>query len=300
MIPTDLAPRPVAQCTADEVTDVLNRCFEGYLVPARWTPDAFDRRFRAENLDGFASRVYTRGGAPAAAILVTRRGWTSRVGAMGVAPELRGTGVGRWMLAGALREARARGDRAMLLEVFEQNTPAVKLYQALGFRALRRLVGYRWEPAPAAAPAAPDPALAEVDPREVGRIVTRAGEEALPWMLEGETLSAAVPPSRAWTLGGNVFALVPTPAAERLTLGALFVPRDRRRQGWGRRMVDALRAAHPGRPWAVGQIVPEALAPGFFTATGWAVQPLNQLEMRHDLDGGGGAEDGAVAPAPGG
>ena len=46
---------------------------------------AYERRFGAQNLDAFASRVYSLDGSPVGVLLVARRGWTSRVAAMDVA-----------------------------------------------------------------------------------------------------------------------------------------------------------------------------------------------------------------------
>ncbi|HEX2203074.1 MAG TPA: GNAT family N-acetyltransferase [Longimicrobium sp.] len=281
LIPEILVPRPVAELTAAEVVDALNRAFEGYLVPVRFTPENYERRLRGEHLDPFASRVYLYEGEPAGVILVARRGWTSRVAAMAVVPAARGQGVGRWMLAEAIGEARARGDRAMLLEVFEPNTRAVGLYKALGFRVLHRLVGYRLPPAPT--PSEGADALEEVDPAELARFVLREGEPGLPWMLAGETMVGASFPARAYRLGGHAYALVADTDAEVISIVSLAVARAERRRGWGRRMVRALGAAFPGRALVVRQLVPEPLAPGFFAALGWEPLPLAQLEIRLDL-----------------
>lgn len=277
----DVVPRPVAECTSAEVAAAVNRAFEGYLVPVRVSAASYERRFRGEHLDPFASRVYERGGAPVGVLLVARRGWTARVAGMGLAPEVRGRGLGRRVMRDAADEARARGERALLLEVFERNEPAAALYRGLGFRPVRRLVGYRRPPG-GEDPGAADP-LAEVDPLELARAAAREGEPDLPWMLAPETLAAAAAPARALTLDGRAFALVADPAAETLLLSALVVPRAVRRRGWGSRMLRALAASFPGRPWAVQQVVPEELAPGFFAAGGWERQPLDQLEMRLDL-----------------
>jgi GNAT superfamily N-acetyltransferase len=107
----DLEVRAVAELTAEAVVEALNRAFEGYIVPATFTVEGYERRQRAENLDPFASRVYFRGDAPAGVVLVTRRGWTARVGAMGVASDARGTGMGRRIMDDVVRDARGRGDR---------------------------------------------------------------------------------------------------------------------------------------------------------------------------------------------
>ncbi len=269
----------------------MEACFEGYIVPVRVTPDGWERRFRGEHLDPFASRVYEHEGRPAAVLFITRRGWTSRVGAMAVAKDLRGTGVGRRVMQHAIAHARDRGDHALLLEVIEQNTPAVKLYASLGFRVARRLVGWRWAP-PAEQGGAAD-ALREIDPLEASRVMHREAETDLPWQLAPESLSAATAPARAFALQDRAFALVGNPLAETLTVSALVVPRAHRRQGWGTRMLRALAAAFPGRPWQVVAIVPEDLAPEFFIHAGWQRSAITQFEMRMDF-----GEDGVSVPGP--
>lgn len=277
----EIVAQPVARCTAEEVAAALMRGFEGYIVPFHVTAQTYERRFRSEHLDPYASRVYYRDFVPVGVVLVARRGWTSRIAAMGVAAEVRGQGLGRRIMREALDEARARGDRAVLLEAFEKNTPAVSLYEALGFRVLRRLVGYRREPGGHTGESAD--VLSDIDPLELARVVVREAEPDLPWMLAGETLAAATEPWRAFHLQGRAFALVGNPAAERLPLTALVVPRAHRRQGWGARMVRALSAAFPDRPLLVPQIVPEELAPGWFAELGWERLELSQVEMRLDL-----------------
>jgi ribosomal protein S18 acetylase RimI-like enzyme len=276
----DIIARPVAELTAAQCAAAMERCFEGYIVPVRVTAESWERRFRAEHLDPFASRVYEREGRAAAVLFVTRRGWTSRVGGMAVARELRGTGLGRRVMGEAIADARARGDHALMLEVIEQNTPAVNLYASLGFRSLRRLVGWRWE-TPRAGDA-PD-ALREIDPLELWRVVQREGDPRLPWQLAPETLAAATSPARAFSLDGRAFALVPNPQAETLALSCLVVPRAERRQGWGTRMLQALAAAFPDTPWQIVSILPEDTAPEFFVHAGWERQAITQFEMRLDL-----------------
>ena len=282
-----LPSRPVADLTSAEVADAITRSFEGYLVPIRFTPQAYERRFRNEHLDPYASRVYVRDGAPIGVMLVSRRGWTRRVSAMGFVPEARGQGLGRRALSEVVAEARSQGERAVVLEVIEGNAPAVALYTRMGFRPLRRLVGYRWQ----SSPELKLDTLTEIDPLEVARVACREGEENLPWMLAAETLAAAVPPVRAYCLKDclkdcledRAFALMGDPKAEHLTLNALVVPRAHRRQGWGSRMLNALAALHPGRPWLVSPVVPEDLASGFFTRPGWERNAISQWEMRLEI-----------------
>lgn len=272
--------RSVAELTSAQAAAAMEHCFAGYIVPVRVTAESWERRFRSEHLDPFASRVYMHEGRYVAVLFITRRGWTSRVGGMAVAPELRGTGMGKRVMRGAIDDARARGDRALLLEVIEQNTPAVNLYASLGFTPVRRLVGWRWTPP---APDAPADALREIDPLEVSRVIHREGDPDLPWMLAPETTAAATSPARAFALEDRAYALVGNAQAETLTLSALVVPRAHRRQGWGTRMLRALAAAFPGKPWQVVAIVPEELAPEFFVRNGWERSPITQFDMRLEM-----------------
>jgi len=283
--PESILSRPVAEHTSAEVAAALTRSFEGYLVPIKMTAQAYERRFRGEDLDPFASRVYsTADGSPVGIVLVARRGWTSRIAAMALVPEARGKGLGRRLLGEAVEGARARGERAVLLEVIEQNERAFRLYTSFGFRTLRRLVGYRKERREEVPPPPDTPVvLSEIDPLDFSRIAAREGEPDLPWMLAAETLSAASFPARAFALEGRAFALIGDLAAETLVLSALVVPRAERRRGAGSRLVRALETAFPGRAWAASPSIPEDLAPGFFPKLGWERHAISQFEMRLDL-----------------
>jgi ribosomal-protein-alanine N-acetyltransferase len=63
-----------------------------------------------------------------------------------VTPAARGRGIGRALLAEALRRLRARGARRAYLEVRESNAAARRLYQSLGFAAVGRRRGYYRQP----------------------------------------------------------------------------------------------------------------------------------------------------------
>ena len=277
---TSITTRPIAELTSAEAAAANEHCFEDYIVPIRAPVELWERRFRSEHLDPFASRVYEVDGRIVALLLITRRGWTSRVGSMAVAKEMRGRGLGRRVMTEAIADARARGDQALLLEVIEQNTPAVNLYASLGFQRVRRLVGWSWTPP---TPPAEADALQEIDPLELSRILHREAEPGLPWMLAPETIAAVTRPVRTFALEDRAYALVPNSQAETLGLPSLVVPRAYRRQGWGTRMLGALAAAFPGKPWQIAAIVPEGLGAEFLTHTGWERTPLTQFDMRLDL-----------------
>ncbi|WP_133273084.1 GNAT family N-acetyltransferase [Hymenobacter radiodurans] len=144
----ELIARPVLEFTPIQVTDAMNRSFEEYMVPMVFTPASFERRFRGEHLDAEASKLWFQGEELVGVVFIARRGWTSRVAAMGLVREARGKHYGRQMLQAAIEEATARGDRSMLLEVFAANEPARRLYERLGFRNERELFSFRYVPNP--------------------------------------------------------------------------------------------------------------------------------------------------------
>jgi GNAT superfamily N-acetyltransferase len=56
--------------------------------------------------------------------------------AVRVFPPLQGHGIGAWIISAAEKAARARGARDIQLGVEPENTPALRLYERLGYRAV--------------------------------------------------------------------------------------------------------------------------------------------------------------------
>jgi ribosomal protein S18 acetylase RimI-like enzyme len=270
---TGTTVRSLLEFNATQVSSILNDCFEGYLMPVQFTPQAVNSRFRAEHLDAAASFVYLRNDVPQGIILVARRGKTSRIAAMGVATEARGQGLGRLMLTEALGAARDRGDDSLKLEVFEQNTRALSLYQSLGFEIVRRLVGYQ---RPANQGEVEN--LIEIDALEFSRIATLEAETDLPWQLMPENFAGQS--ARAFQLEDKAFALV-MEAGSGFILWAIVVRRAFRHQGYGRRLLDGVTNFFEGKECRIVQVVPENLASGFFSSLDFKVLELTQFEMKH-------------------
>ena len=262
--------RPAAGRSAADLAAIFARAFEGYFVRIPDDPAAFERRVAGEAIDLGASRLALVDGDVAGLILVARRGDASRIAGLGVNAPWRRHGIGRELSQAAIDDARARGDRAVLLEVIEHNTAAAELYRGLGFQVRRRLVGYVGQTTSPGADA-----LMEVEPSEVARAVAVHGEPDLPWQLDADTLRAALPPARGLTLGGRAYALVGPPGV----LRALVVARPLRRQGWGTRLLAAL----PAASWTIPPIVPDGLAAEFLAHAGFARHELTQLELELTL-----------------
>ena len=99
--------------------------------------DAHDGDGEAD-ADDDNSRTYvahTPDGAPVGFVAVSYSGWNRRlvVEDIEVAPEHRGRGVGRALMALAVEFARARGAGHLWLEVSNNNAPAVHAYRRMGF-----------------------------------------------------------------------------------------------------------------------------------------------------------------------
>jgi len=263
----------------DALTVLFNRGFEGYLFPVAFTSEDLSHRIRTEDVDLHASKVALWGGEPSGFALLARRGCRSRLAAMGITASARRQGLGRALARAFLADARNRkggGDRELRLEVFEDNTAARKLYEAEGFRVLRRLVG-RTLPAPN-----PRPASVELHDTTIWNQVVSREAIDLPWQLEPETLAVLGAPARVAALEGKAWALLHGASAESLRLRGLYVRPEHRRQNFATRLIGALAAMHPGHAIHFPPLFPESMGAGFFDHLGFRVDSMSQVEMVRD------------------
>jgi ribosomal protein S18 acetylase RimI-like enzyme len=259
---------------------VLARAFADYMVKIAATEEVLRQMERIDGVDFAHSLVVSLDGEPAGAALIARRGPVSRLAGMALVPEARGRGVGRAVMERLLGEARARGDRRMVLEVIEQNTAAVRLYEAVGFMRKRRLVGFA---GPAPGDAAPVPGLAVASLGEVAAAVSRMEEEAeWPWQISGETVAQLPASVEGYRLDGAWVALQ-NAAGPTVSVRALAVDGTERREERASRLLRAVMARHPAEGWRMGALWPEELA-GWFGGAGLVRQELTQWQMGRELD----------------
>jgi ribosomal protein S18 acetylase RimI-like enzyme len=257
-----------------ELIDLINRCFEGYLVKIHLDQPALLGMIRVDSVDLNASVVAVRDGRRVGIAMVSRRGWSSRLAAMGIDPESRGQGVGSGLVAELLRQARQRGDREYVLETIEQNLPAVRLYESAGFKTVRRLRGYG--PGIIAGAEAPD--LEEIDSVRVSQMVASGGLPDLPWQIAASTMALVARPHHAFRLGPAA-AILTDPTGPVITFRSLMVEPEFRRKGWGTRLVRAVATRFPGKKLRFSPHVPEEIPAGFFLRLGLEPDALNQLQM---------------------
>ena len=262
----------------DRSAAVLARGFSDYYVPIVSNPGVLVQMARMDSVDLAVSRVLVRDGVAVGGALIARRGWTCRLAGMAIIPEARRTGVGRAGVLQLLAEAKARGERSMVLEVIEQNEPAVKLYEACGFKKVRRLLSFA---GPGTTDAGVTTALAEVDLRDMAEVVTHDSLPDLPWQLSGETLAQLSPPSVAFRLNGSWVALS-NPAVSPVTIRGLITEHAVQGQGRAAELLRAVMAKFPGREWRVSALWPEELAP-VIAGAGLQPTPLSQWQMERPL-----------------
>lgn len=268
---------PASDYPTPDLLQFLNLSFESYLVPVRFDISQFLTMLRKDTVDLSTSRVLLADDAPAGIALIARRGWSSRLAAMGITKEMRGKSAGTWFMERLLREARERGDREMALEVIEQNEAAVRLYRKCGFGTVRRLVGFKYQDAKQDT----KNGLEEVDLRELGRLVSHYGLPNLPWQLSGETVALLTPPSRAFRRE-KAYVAVSNPEAEHVAVWSLLVEPPARGNGLAAELLRRVMSSYAGRTWHVPAIFPEELG-GVFERAGFTREELSQWQMSLSL-----------------
>jgi GNAT superfamily N-acetyltransferase len=270
----NLDPRPASDFPTPDLLQLMNLSFEGYIVPVRFEHSQFLTMLRKDNVDLDASRVLLSDGEPSGIALIARRGWSSRLAAMGLAKEARGKKAGSWLMENLIHEARERGDRRMALEVIEKNEAGVRLYKRYGFQVVRRLVSFVHQDAKQAA----KNGLRELDLREMGRLVSLYGLPDLPWQLSGETIALLTPPARAYKTYEGACIAISNPEAEHIVIWSLFVEPGARGKGLAVELLKTVMGNHPGRTWHVPAILPEEL--GFvYERAGFRREGLSQFQM---------------------
>lgn len=266
---------PASDYSNVELVEILNRGFESYSVPITFHVTAFLNMVRKDGIDLTSSRVLLHDDEPMGIALIARRGWTSRLAAMGIAREYRGMGAGSWFMKQMIHEARQRGEREMLLEVIEQNEPAVRLYKTCGFETVRRLIGLLRKDA------VEDPAagqLEEIDILSVAGLITQYGLPDLPWQLSGQSLAQTNPPARGYCKG-KAYVVISNPEANDVVIWSLLVEPSARGNGLGTEMLKTVMATHPHKTWHIPALLPEELGVVYERA-GFVREELSQWQMK--------------------
>lgn len=244
---------------AAESTALFEAC--GGRPPQGFDLAAFDSRYRADHLALTSSfAAVASDGQLHGVVLAARRGRRTHISALAVAPAQQRRGVGQALVSLVLSAARERGDSSVITEVVVTNTPAVQLFEGLGFVPGRRLRGYVLSPEGPGRPN--DSPIDEIDIERSAAAVAMWGDPNLPWYLHAATAFGCVAPASAFAISDSACCIVSMRAGT-LVLRAVVVPPDKRRHGHASRLLDAVISANS--PAAV--MVPPQLHDG--TGSAW-------------------------------
>ncbi len=277
-MPSNLTEHRAIEFNPAQLAEAVTACFEGYIMPFIIDGPGFERRFRPEGLDSQSSMILMADGKPAAVCLVARQGWTSRVAAMAIAPDFRRQGVGQQLMKLVIAESKQRGDQRLVLEVIEQNPPAIALYESVGLKTTRRLVGYRREPQPGEYHE-----IQLIDPSIVIRNLAIECSSDLPWDYKPETLSHRGAPAKGVSYRDQAFAMISDSIPERVVFWSLFTKLSSRRNGEATRLVNAIAHRNPDKALVTPIALPDDHCREFLTRTGFKEVKVSQFEMAIDL-----------------
>jgi GNAT superfamily N-acetyltransferase len=273
---------PADRLSLAELCALFNRCYADYYVPLRLDLEGYRVMVAICDVELAASRVLRIGDEAIGFANLAARGGRGWIAGMGVAPEARGRGHGRLAMESVLDVARGRGMEAVDLEVLEQNAPAARIYEALGFRD-RRLVDV-WSRAAGPLPADQG---ASGRPRAVPAGVAEclACFEALhpvrpPWQCDLATLAHAAERLTAFALrdDGGIAACILVRAAGGAVRIADLAARRPAPPGAFETLLGAVVDAHPGSTMTLLNLPADHAAAPALARLGFVVS-LRQREM---------------------
>jgi GNAT superfamily N-acetyltransferase len=157
---------PADTLSMAELAEHFSAGYEGYFVPVHVDEATMRYMVGAWDIDLARSRAVPGVGVCNLAVRGAR-GW---IAGLGVVPSERRHGVGRALMEAVLAEAPP----LVTLEVIEQNEPAIKLYEDLGFERTRVLEVW----------SLPEPPLVEALKVDASPL----GQRDLPWQREDASL----------------------------------------------------------------------------------------------------------------
>ena len=272
---------PAYDLSLAEQAVIFNRAFAGYVVRfPEMTPAFFAQFICTQGVDlCYSHLVRGKQGDVVSFAYVNRSGNVARLAAMGTVPEARRGGAAAVLLELLHDEAKARGDEAMLLEVFEQNTPAVELYRRHGFRELTRLFGWR-RAAAGKGKAKTSKSLDEISALAAARITPALQYPQIPWQISQYAI-AKLPNAHAYRSDGAMVVLGDT-RVDPIRIHSLSWDK---RGNWeaARSALAAVLGQFPRCRFEARQAFPDKFGDEIFARLGFEREPLNQFLMRRDF-----------------
>ena len=240
-------------CTIAEITECFNESFREYFIPLQLTEGSMQEKIQAESI-----RLEYSAGAFAEGKLVGFILHGSDIingihtvynAGTGVIPAWRGKGITAALYQFCFNLFEKENIHAHVLEVIEENTGAIKIYEQAGFTTVRNLIVYKGEPAIKNTDGIQFRDIDELPANEDFSSMQPAWQNAnasIERCRERHQITGAFINDEL--LGYAVFI----PATGRLN--QLAVHRDHRRKGIGKKMLSYIAAACQGKPLTITHI----------------------------------------------
>lgn len=263
---------------ADQAT-IFNRAFSDYLVSFTEMDAAAQALFlRAHGADLCYSR-FIRGNDEFGGFgYINRTSNISRLAATGVVPEARRNGMASVLLRHLIDEARSRGDEAMVLEVFEQNIPALELYRRHKFREMMRLFGWRRKPQKVDTTGTNKLELISLN--VATRLPVISDFPDIPWPVSRHAVTR-YHDARAYRVENMCVIIGDTTVSPTRIFTLLGY--DPAKLNAARDLVARVLHEFPDNEFFVREVSPDVFADSVFAPLGFTREPLNQFLMRLDL-----------------
>lgn len=269
------------------LTEAFNASFAHY-VAGTMTLDVpgLSTFLARQGADAALSRVAVdAAGRPLGFVFIGRRperdGPRCRVGAMGLLPETRGSGLAQALLERVITEASVRGDTAIELEVFAQNPRAHRLYLGFGFGEVMPLHGYTCDASAVRQAEGPAPAPA-VLPLAAAADWLAQQQSDMPFQQSAHLLRAPTTRGTAWQ-AGTALLVFDLPPQDSSVLALRVVHEADAASGSLAGLVKRLAAEHPQRRLQMPALLAPHLGGDVLEQLGFVRQPLHQYLMRRAL-----------------
>ena len=276
---------PAHEIAFDQQANVFREAFEGYVGGLLAMDAATLASFlRSQGIDLCYSRFARNSDGVCGFGYIARVGDVSRLSGMGVISRARRMGVARNLLLRLIEEARGRNDRAMLLEVIEQNPAAVALYQSEGFREIAKLLGWRRKPGPLPGSSAPAKRPQIISPLVAGQLSSALEFPQLPWQISRHAIVRLANP-RAYSSGHAAVVLDDPGRDKPIRVSALFsIARDDPDWTAIRELFDSvIQHFYLERETFAPPVFPEIFGEKIFAPLGFGQEPLRQRLLRREL-----------------
>ncbi len=128
-----------ATITLHALAQLLTDSYQGYYIPLRMTEEQLHQHVVHYNIDLERSRIAIIDGQPVGLGFLGRREQRGWIGGLGVIASHRRQGIAHQIMRDLIQQAQQMDLSQIQLEAITLNTPAIALYEALGFTKQRTL-----------------------------------------------------------------------------------------------------------------------------------------------------------------